>query len=123
MGNYRLVELLDKAVQKVLFGIDLERVGVNVSGGLDSSTVCCLAKRWHPDITTFTGWYDEPGFDERRYAQMAAAGTGWCTIQITAQDFVDNFFGMMAAFTPPFQGPGMFGQYMVAKWIAENTDV
>jgi asparagine synthetase B (glutamine-hydrolysing) len=117
-----LLELLDRAVQRDVFD-DMDHVGINVSGGLDSSTVCCLAKKWHPYVDTFTGYYDEHGFDERHYARMAAAGTDHRTIRITAKDFVDNFDAMMRAFTPPFQGPGMFGQYMVAKHIAEWTQV
>lgn len=118
-----LLRLLDHAVQHTLFAHDLDRVGVNVSGGLDSSTVTCLAKKWHPRIETFTGYYAAPGFDERRYARMAAAGTRHHEILIAPRDFVENFDRMMQAFTPPYQGPGMFGQYMVARHIAKFTDI
>lgn len=121
--GYHLTNLLDHAVQKAVFATDPRSVGVNVSGGLDSSTVLCLAKRWLPHITTFTGFYDAPGFDERPYARMAAAGTKHHEILITAQDFADNFDRMMQHFTPPFQGPGMFGQYMVAKYIAGDPRI
>jgi asparagine synthetase B (glutamine-hydrolysing) len=122
--RYQLINILDQAVQREVFATDNPlHVGVNVSGGLDSSTVCALAKRWNPMPDTFTGYYNEPGFDERRYARMAAAGTVHHEIKITPQDFVDNFDAMMRHFTPPFQGPGMFGQYMVAKYIREHTDI
>lgn len=115
-----LLTLLDRAVQKSLFEHDFRRVGVNVSGGLDSSTVACLAKVWNPGIYMFTGYYDVPGFDERKWARMAAAGATHYEILITPKDFVENFDEMMLHFTPPFQGPGMFGQYMVAKRIKQR---
>ncbi len=117
-----LFQLIDDAVQEAIF--DPAPVGINVSGGLDSSTVCRFAHRWL-NLPTFTGWYDEPGFSELDYARLAVARhpDTHHEIQITHQDFADNFDAMMQAFQPPYQGPGMFGQYMVAKHIAENTDV
>ncbi len=118
-----LIDLLDKAVQRAIWDGN-GRVGVNVSGGLDSSTICRVAHRW-ADLPTFTGYYAHPGFDEREYARMAVAKypRSWHQILITPQDFADNFDDAMTSFTPPYQGPGMFGQYMVAKHIRENTDV
>ena len=44
--------------------------GLVLSGGLDSSTVACLASR---PMLAFTGFYDVAGFDERPYARLAAA--------------------------------------------------
>ena len=120
MQHSLLLKVLDKAVQRDVFA-DQRHVGVNVSGGLDSSTVCRLARKWS-FLPAFTGYYDVPGFDERRWARMATGGQNHHFIRITPRDFVDNFDPMMEAFTPPFQGPGMFGQYMVAKYIYENTD-
>ncbi len=117
-----LFALIDDAVQQAIF--DPAPVGINVSGGLDSSTVCRFAHRRF-DLPTFTGWYDEPGFSELDYARQAVGvhANLHHEIQITWRDFADNFDQMMQAFRPPYQGPGMFGQYMVAKHIAENTDV
>lgn len=110
-----LIRLIDAAVQREVFRDDGLKVGVNVSGGLDSSTVCALALRW-AELRTFTGFYDIPGYDERRYARMVAGRRHTC-IQITPRCFVDNFDAMLKHFQPPWQGPGMFGQYMVAKYI------
>jgi asparagine synthase (glutamine-hydrolysing) len=118
-----LLRLLDSAVQKHIYA-DGKVVGVNLSGGLDSSTVASLALRWRP-MRTFTGWYDVPGYDERRYAHMVAdaAKSEHRDIQITPTCFVENFDDMLKYFKPPWQGPGMFGQYMVAKYIANHTNV
>jgi asparagine synthetase B (glutamine-hydrolysing) len=44
-------------------------------------------------------------------------------ILITPQDFIDNFDEMVPHIRPPYQGMGTFGQYMVGKFIADNTDL
>lgn len=95
--------------------------GVVVSGGLDSSTVAMCAQ----DIPMFTGYYEAEGCDEREYASLVAQSSRprlWDQILITPQDFIDNFLTMLPSLSPPFQGMGTFGQYMVGKHIA-TTDV
>jgi len=74
------------------------------------------------DLPTFTGYYDTEGFDERPYARLVA-GANHHEIPITPQDFIDNFDAMVPKLRPPYQGMGTFGQYMVGKYISENTDV
>lgn len=117
-----LAILLADAVRDSLASTD-EPVGINVSGGLDSSSVACVAREGSFFVgPIFTGYYDLPGFDEREWSRLVPADERH-EIEITAQDFIDNFDAMMRHFTPPFQGPGMFGQYMVAKYISEQTNV
>ena len=93
-------------------------VGAVLSGGIDSSTVVCMARAAGHDLPTFTGYYDEgPAFDERPYARLAA-GSDHHEIKITPEDIVENFDDMMQAFRPPFQGAGAMGQYIVARYVA-----
>lgn len=103
-----LVDLLQAAVEA--------RVGPNtgivLSGGLDSSTVAALA----PPLPTFTGYYDEPGYDERRYSRLVGRGEHH-EILITPEDFVAHFDDMARHVRPPIQGMGTFGQYMVARYL------
>ncbi len=108
-----LVELIRDAVRARL---DDHNIGIVLSGGLDSSTVACLAP---PDLPTFTGYYDEPGFDERRYARLVAHDEHH-EIRITPQDFIDHFDAMRSFVRPPVQGMGTFGQYMVARYLASE---
>lgn len=111
--------LIQDAVDNAHAGHDT--TGYVVSGGLDSSTVRCFAPGQDP--LTFTGWYaDGPAYDERPWARMVA-GQNHHEILITPQDFVDNFDTMIQHVRPPFQGVGTFGQYMVGKYIADNTDI
>jgi asparagine synthase (glutamine-hydrolysing) len=51
-------------------------VGIFLSGGLDSSTVAALAAKSHPQIETFSIAFDEPSFDESRYARVVAKHIG-----------------------------------------------
>jgi asparagine synthetase B (glutamine-hydrolysing) len=113
----RLLALLDDAVNDAC---DADNVGAVLSGGIDSSTVVCVARAGGHDLPTFTGYYDEgDAYDERRYARLVA-GTDHHEIEITPADIVENFDGMMEAFQPPFQGSGAMGQYMVAKYVASQ---
>lgn len=95
------------------------RSAIVLSGGLDSSTVACLAST---ELPTFTGWYDELGCDERPYARLAAHREHH-EIQITPADFVTWFDRMAESRPRVLMGPGMFGQYMVARAIAMTGSV
>jgi asparagine synthase (glutamine-hydrolysing) len=105
-----LLDLLRTAVKDRLD----DSTGCLVSGGIDSSTVTMLAREFNPEILTFTGWYDVPGYDERKYASLVA-GPSWIQIEITPED-VEEVFDEVARLAPePIQGPGMVGQYLVAR--------
>jgi asparagine synthase (glutamine-hydrolysing) len=79
----RFRELLRQAVQSRVRGS--QKVGVLLSGGLDSSTVACIAsdaiggsvQRRQGRLDTFTAVYDEfPDIDERRYVDALVARGG-----------------------------------------------
>jgi asparagine synthetase B (glutamine-hydrolysing) len=91
------------------------KTGIVLSGGLDSSTVAALA----PPLPSFTGYYAEPGFDERRYARMVAKGVHH-EVLIRPEDFVEHFDAMAEHVSHPIQGMGTFGQYMVARYVASE---
>lgn len=117
----RLLALIQAAVTDAIENAE-GRVGLLLSGGIDSSTVACLARRHDNTLPTFTGYYAEGDlYDERQYARLAASPEHH-EIQITPQDIVENFDDMMEAFSPPFQGPGAMGQYIVAKYVAQHCD-
>jgi asparagine synthetase B (glutamine-hydrolysing) len=96
-----------------------DNVGISLSGGLDSSTVACLAGGLLP---AFTGYYDGAVYDERTWSRIVPA-TVHHEIRITPLDFVLNFDAMVAASTPPWQGPGALGQYVVAKFASDYVNV
>ena len=117
-----LLGLLHAAIEDILDDCDGQRVGIVLSGGLDSSTVAAMTDTIRPSLPLFTGWYDKPGFDERHYSRMVGEGLHH-EILITPQDFVDNFDAMCSFIRPPVMGMGTFGQYMVAKYASEYVDV
>lgn len=110
----RLVGLLIEAIDR---RVD-DNTGIVLSGGLDSSTVACLAP-WY--LPAFTGWYDREGFDERRWARLVAQGEHH-EVLITPEDFVEHFDDAAAAMRPPYQGMGAFGQFMVARYASRYVD-
>ncbi len=112
-----LLLLLATAVDRAREG---ERVGMSLSGGIDSSTVYKLTGK--PELPCFTGYYEGDAYDERFYARQVA-GDEHHEILITPQDFLDHFDEMVCAAAPPFQGPGTFGQYMVARYACEHVSV
>ena len=112
-----LVDLIRTAtLAKIAEGGD---VGIAVSGGLDSSTVSMLAPK---ELPTFTGYYEEEGYDERKWARLAAHPSHH-EILITPKDFVENFDEMCTFLEPPIMGMGTFGQYMVAKYASNYINV
>jgi asparagine synthetase B (glutamine-hydrolysing) len=109
-----LRELIEQAVRRYV----TPGTGVLLSGGIDSSTVAYFAG----ELPCFTGFYRGEAYDERRWARMIAdQGREWHEIEITPQDFIDNIDTFLEAVKPPYEGPGGFGQYMVAKYVSQHV--
>ena len=120
----RLLELLDDAVRLQLRA-DVP-VGTHLSGGLDSSTVACLAAPRLPHgLSTFSGGFHEPGYDETRYARLVAdaIGSRHHDIYPTAREFVDLLPHLVYLMDEPAAGPGLFPQYCVSKLAAQSVKV
>lgn len=109
-----LLRLVREAVADVVN----DETGAVLSGGIDSSTIVSLSG----GVPTFTGYYEGVAYDERPYARMVALARNHHEIEITPADFVTHFDDMLAAASPPYQGMGTFGQYMVAKHASLYVD-
>lgn len=116
IATHVLENLISEAIGHILDQARGKRIGIVLSGGLDSSTVAALAPM---EIPTFTGWYNVTGFDEREYAHLVSHEEHY-DIQIRATDFVEHFDGMKDALKPLLPGMGAFGQYMVAKYLHDK---
>lgn len=108
-----LRDLLSAAVRKHV----APNTGVLLSGGIDSSTIA----HFSPGLPLFTGWYQGAVYDERPWAKLMTFGREWHEIEITPQDFIDHFDEMVDATGFPFEGPGTFGQYMVARYVSQHV--
>jgi asparagine synthase (glutamine-hydrolysing) len=79
-------------------------LGIFLSGGVDSSVLAALAKRCgNRDLMTLVVSFDEPEFDETRYAQAVAKhlDVKLREIRITSQFFCDQLDGALAAMDQP----------------------
>lgn len=103
-------------------------LGAHLSGGLDSSTVVCLAADLlrGERIKTFTGAFPEgPEFDETSYAKevSAFAGTDYKEIYIPGAELPDVLPQLMYYMDEPLAGPGVIPQYFVSKLASEHVKV
>lgn len=102
-------------------------VGTHLSGGLDSSSIACVAASQlsHP-LATFTGGFREADrYDETGYARQVAAHIGSEHHEVfpTAEEFLADLPKMIYAMDEPAAGPGLFPQYRVSKLAAEKVKV
>ena len=123
--EFKLMRLLEDAV-RIQLRADVP-VGAHLSGGLDSSTVTCLAASLlDAPIHTFSGGFkDGEKYDETRYARMAAqqAGSIHHEVYPDERQFVDEMPGLMRAMDEPAAGPGLFPQLMVSRLAKKNVKV
>jgi asparagine synthase (glutamine-hydrolysing) len=102
-------------------------VGAHLSGGLDSSTVTCLAASLlNAPIHTFSGGFrDGDKYDETRFARMVALQAGSIHHEVFPDErqFVDEMKSLMEAMDEPAAGPGIFPQFMVSRLAKQNVKV
>ncbi len=101
-------------------------LGAHLSGGLDSSTVVCLAARHGEKLRTFTGAFKEgPQYDETSYAKQVAAyvGAEYHEIFIPGDDLHETLPKLMYYMDEPLAGPGVIPQYYVSKLAAKHVKV
>ena len=102
-------------------------LGAHLSGGLDSTTLTCLAMRQQPGpFHTFSGGFrDGRAFDETAYARAAAESAGATHHEVfpTAADFVDQMPSLIYHMDEPTAGPGLFPQYAVSRLAREHVKV
>jgi asparagine synthase (glutamine-hydrolysing) len=102
-------------------------VGAHLSGGIDSSTVVCLAAEQYGDkFHTFTGAFREGSdYDETRYARAVAGHVNAIHHEVwpTAEDFSEAMPRLVYMMDEPAAGPGLFPQYFVSKLAREKVKV
>lgn len=103
-------------------------LGAHLSGGLDSSTVVCLAAELLKGerISTFTGAFREgPQYDETGYAKQVAqhAGTNYHEIFIPGNELHETLPRLMYIMDEPLAGPGVIPQYYVSQLAAKHVKV
>jgi asparagine synthase (glutamine-hydrolysing) len=121
----QLLRLLEDAV-RIQLRADVP-VGAHLSGGLDSSTVTCMASSLlGSSIKTFSGGFKEgPQYDETPYARIVSQSikSEHYEIYPTAEDFVEIMGRLIYHMDEPAAGPGLFPQYFVSKLAGEHVKV
>lgn len=124
--NAGLLAALRRAVERRVAGLSA-RVGVALSGGLDSSAVAALAARAPAepgrDLVLVTGYCDEvPGFDERPFAREVARSVGSPLVEarLDEETFAAALPDAIRALGEPAAGPGAVGQLVVARAAARE---
>ena len=93
-------------------------VGTCLSGGIDSSSIAvAVAYHGHEHQKTVTAYFDDPGFDERRYARAVVESTGaeahWVTFD--ADDLVNDLPTIVDAQGEPFGSTSICAGWYVMR--------
>lgn len=113
---------LTSAVGRAAEGLDANRTGVFLSGGLDSSSVAGLVKQATGNLKTFTIGFAEQDYDETPYARLSAEhfGAEHHEYFVTAEDAAEALPEIAAAYDEPFANSSAIPTYFCAKFAAEH---
>lgn len=122
-AKHRLGELLTKAVEKRLMS-DVP-LGAFLSGGVDSSIVVGLMRKLGVNpLRTFSIGFDDPRYDETRYArEVARAFATEHHEHIVTPDAAAALETLAWAYDEPFGDSSAIPTYYVSKWTRASVTV
>ncbi len=118
-----VVDLLNQSVQlRMVADVDL---GSFLSGGVDSSIIATIAKDYKSDLKTFSVGFDDPYFDESKYAEdvVKKIGSQHTKILLGKTDFKQNFEEFIDKITEPFADSSAYAVYLLTKKTKEGLTV
>lgn len=119
-------ELRDRLIQSIDIRQEPEtRVGVFLSGGLDSSTVTALLSRDGKKVSTFSFRCEGETFDESHYAEMVAKtfGTHHTLVEYRPED-IESVENWVVHMDEPFCDAGInVATFLLAKSASGHIDV
>lgn len=101
-------------------------VGTFLSGGVDSSVISALAKKYKPDLNTFSiGFADENYFDETVYSELVARhiGSNHHVFKLKEDDFLQNIDAFLSSIDEPFADSSAFNFYMLSMYTRRHVKV
>jgi asparagine synthase (glutamine-hydrolysing) len=101
-------------------------VGACISGGLDSSAIAALLGRGAPEAThCFSTRYDESGFDESPYAELATRGRGFTMHWVSPEprDMLETIRKIVWHHDAPTPMRGRFAQWFVMQEVGRHVKV
>lgn len=119
----RIAEVLDDSVAKHMRA-DVT-VGSFLSGGIDSTAIAALAKRYNPDLLTFTTGFEREGYSEIDVAAESAEAIGAEHIVkvVTPEEYVNAIPKIMWYLDDPVADPSLVPLYFVAETARKHVKV
>lgn len=118
-----LREHLDRSVRLKLVA-DVP-VGVFLSGGIDSGLVAAYATRANQQLECFTIGFDEPSFDESRYAKIVAQALG-VKHQLkvfSMREMLEGLRNLPGILDEPLADASILPTYLLSKFTSESVKV
>jgi len=100
-------------------------VGSFLSGGIDSTAIAALAKRYNPDLITFTTGFDRDGFSEIDIAAESAAAIGVRHVirKVSEEEFTAALPLIIWYLDEPVADPALVPLYFVANEARKHVKV
>ncbi len=123
-AEFRMMELLKESVKRRL--ISDVPLGVFLSGGIDSSAITALAQKEVPGrIKTFSIGFEDPSFDESRYASLASEyiGTEHYEQMMTPTDLLNIVPTLPDILDEPMADASILPTYLLSKFTRGHVTV
>jgi asparagine synthase (glutamine-hydrolysing) len=120
----KMVELLRQSVRRRL--ISDVPLGVFLSGGIDSSAITAFAQREVPGkIKTFSIGFEDPSFDESKFASLASKylGTEHHEQTMTPDDLLDVVPNLADVLDEPMADASILPTYLLSKFTRQYVTV
>ena len=119
----RIAEVMDDSV-RMHMRADVT-VGSFLSGGIDSTAIAALAKRYNPKLMTFTTGFEREGFSEIDVAAESAAAIGveHITKVVTPEEFADSIPLVVWYLDDPVADPALVPLYFIAREARKHVKV
>jgi asparagine synthase (glutamine-hydrolysing) len=101
-------------------------LGIFLSGGIDSSAIAALAQKEAPGkVKTFSIGFEDPSFDESRYASLVSRflGTEHFEQRMTPKDLLDIVPNLPDILDEPMADASILPTYLLSKFTREYVKV
>ena len=119
----QIVNRLDQSIKMQL--ISDVPLGAFLSGGVDSSIIVALMRKYVKDLNTFSIKFDRPGYNESKYAKIVSDmfNTEHHEIEFNAESVRDLISDLPYYYDEPFADPSMIPTCLVSRVAKKHVTV